>query len=254
MGALVNIEYGYDIRHLRIHDSGDIDPDHELSLEQCHELLKQKVAHIISEGKLPFVIGGGNDQSYANAAGLMDTLDCESVGVINIDAHLDVRPLKEGKVHSGSPFYLLLEDEKFNTNGGCFTEFGVQGSQCSAEHWEYVKSKPNTEVLFLSQVRIEGVQPSFKRFLSTSGKNLFVSFDVDSISSRDCPGVSCPANVGFTSEEALVIAEASGKCKKVKLFDISEYNPDIEEYRTGRLLVLMFYHFLLGYSQRWCTS
>jgi formiminoglutamase len=35
-----------------------------------------------------------------------------TIAVINIDAHLDVRPLKEGKVHSGSPFRLLNEDGK----------------------------------------------------------------------------------------------------------------------------------------------
>lgn len=38
-----------------------------------------------------------------------------SVGVVNIDAHLDVRPLKDGKVHSGSPFRLLLEDGKLTS-------------------------------------------------------------------------------------------------------------------------------------------
>jgi formiminoglutamase len=32
------------------------------------------------------------------------------MAAINIDAHFDVRPLKEGKVHSGSPFRLLIED------------------------------------------------------------------------------------------------------------------------------------------------
>jgi hypothetical protein len=34
----------------------------------------------------------------------------DTLGVINIDAHLDVRPKKDNLVHSGSPFRLLLED------------------------------------------------------------------------------------------------------------------------------------------------
>lgn len=71
-------------------------------------------------GGIPFVIGGGNDQSYPNACGLIRAMKEKQsegkhkVGVINIDAHLDVRPLKEGKVHSGSPFRLLLENSKSN--------------------------------------------------------------------------------------------------------------------------------------------
>ena len=36
------------------------------------------------------------------------------IGVINIDAHFDVRPLLDGKkAHSGSPFRQLLEDGEF---------------------------------------------------------------------------------------------------------------------------------------------
>lgn len=52
-------------------------------------------------------IGGSNDQSYPNASALLSVAP-KKVGVVNIDSHFDVRPLKEGKVHSGSPFRLLL--------------------------------------------------------------------------------------------------------------------------------------------------
>ena len=43
----------------------------------------------------------------------------------------------------------------------------------------------------------------------------FVSFDIDSISGSDCPGVSCPATVGLTAEEALRISFEAGKSQKV---------------------------------------
>lgn len=54
-------------------------------------------------------IGGSNDQSYPNVKSLLETYPSSRVGVINIDAHLDVRPLKDGKAHSGSPFRQMLE-------------------------------------------------------------------------------------------------------------------------------------------------
>jgi arginase family enzyme len=48
------------------------------------------------------------------------------VGVINIDAHFDVRPLlADNKAHSGSPFRQLLEDARFD--GHYFLEFASQG-------------------------------------------------------------------------------------------------------------------------------
>lgn len=86
------------------------------------------------------MIGGSNDQSYSNARGLMNAVG-GAIDVVNVDAHLDVRPQKEGrhavcatgaqltrvcavgKEHSGSPFRQLLEDKHFS---GSFLEFAAQ--------------------------------------------------------------------------------------------------------------------------------
>jgi arginase family enzyme len=42
----------------------------------------------------------------------------------------------------------------------------------------------------------------------------------------------------------------AGLNPKVRLMDVSEFNPAIESYRTGRLVTQMFYHFLLGFAKR----
>jgi formiminoglutamase len=57
---------------------------------------------------LLFSIGGSNDQSYQNIRALMELNPDKKFGVINIDQHFDVRPLKDGKAHSGSPFRQML--------------------------------------------------------------------------------------------------------------------------------------------------
>jgi formiminoglutamase len=113
-GTVVNAEYDdLDIRkYLKISDGGNINSD--LTLEEAHQLLEQRIHQLICKGKIPFVVGGGNDQSYPNASALLNY--SKSVYVINIDAHLDVRPLKDNQVHSGSPFRLLLQDQRFNQN------------------------------------------------------------------------------------------------------------------------------------------
>lgn len=95
------------------------------------------------------------------------------------------------------------------------------------------------------------------------GDNVFVSFDIDSISAADAPvcfsfvkkfilsqGVSAVGTIGLTSQEALNICLIAGKHPKVKLFDLSEYNPLVEEWRTGKLVANMFYFFALGLSIR----
>lgn len=192
------------------------------------------------------------------------------IGVINIDAHLDVRPLKNGQVHSGSPFRLLLQDPRFAKHLGedsrpRFVEFAAQGSQCSQEHVNWLKEngRESTEIVWLSQLRSDGipsVAPSAKNksvreiFEATlnnmAGEALFVSFDLDAVTGADAPGVSCPGTIGLTAQEAIAMCFVAGSNPRVKLFDLSEFNPKVDEYRTGRLVANMFYSFCLGVTTR----
>lgn len=164
VGTVVNPEYNISLtyalhcvglgdsrkdRNLKLCDAGDIPGG--LSLEEGHSRLRTKVGAILAGGAIPFVVGGGNDQSFPNGSALLDhakgyvsaqsqpLTPTSKVGIINIDAHLDVRPLKDGKAHSGSPFRQLLEDERFS--GKNFVEFAAQGNQCSADHVAYIAHK-----------------------------------------------------------------------------------------------------------------
>lgn len=251
-GALVNVEHGVDISHLKVAVADAVAPN-ESSLEAAHAQLTERVGSVIARGGIPFVVGGGNDQSFPNAAALLERAGSNLVATINIDAHLDVRPLKQGKVHSGSPFRLLLEDKRFH--GDMFVEFAAQGMQCSAEHADYLKSKGGS-IIWLKQLHEgEGPVKEFRKVLSKfqqkdAGVKIFVSFDLDAVRGADAPGVSCPGALGLTSDDALQICFAAGECPNVALFDLSEFNPEIEPYRTGKLVAAMFYHFLMGFSRR----
>lgn len=80
---------------------------------------------------------------------------------------------------------------------------------------------------------------------------IFVSFDVDSISSKYMPGVSAPSVVGgLTSEEALEIVQIAGLSKKVRLVDFSEFNPAVESVLSSHLLVELFFELSMSYAQR----
>ena len=217
------------------------------------------------------------------------------VCVVNVDAHLDVRPtLMPGcRPTSGSPFFQLLSDPRFyeqrcvgapatnanNANTATtnattattilpFVEFGCQGSQCSSEHAHFVSSRGGHIVWLRSDLRppssvFSCVSSSFELQLSRLSSlrlssspssavtaSLFVSFDLDVVAGRDAPGVSCSSSAGLTPDEAFDIARIAGRNKDVRLFDLSEYNPEIEEYRTGKLCAEIFYYFALGFAEK----
>lgn len=152
--------------------------------------------------------------------------------------------------------------------GGKFMEFGAQGSQCGAGHAAFVTGAGHSIVwlsdLLVPDERGEGdcvrcvgglgtatrVQRAFQGALDALPGRIFVSFDIDAVRGADCPGVSCPAGVGLTAEDACRICFAAGADPRVDLIDMSELNPVVEEYRSPRLAVLMFYYALMGLAVR----
>ncbi len=79
---------------------------------------------------------------------------------------------------------------------------------------------------------------------------VYISFNLESVESATGVSTNCLAG-GLKTEEAIEICYLSGLCgDKVVAFEISEYNPFVEDWRTGRLIASMFYYFAMGMSQR----
>jgi formiminoglutamase len=260
MGTLQNPEMGVDMTsgsHPMSMSVEYVAEEEGVSLEDGHAALRTRVAAVLASGSIPVVVGGGNDQSAPNGQALLDAVEKRGgrVGIVNVDAHLDVRPrLDDGRVHSGSPFRVLLEDDRFK--GRDFVEFAAQGNQCAQAHADYVTDVHRGTIVWLSALRRaeDTVGHLFRRRLAdmeaAGCTDLFVSFDIDAISGSDAPGVSCVASVGLSAREALDICYEAGRCPRVTLLDISELNPTAEEHRTARLVANMIYYFSLGVSQR----
>jgi formiminoglutamase len=142
----------------------------------------------------------------------------------------------------------MLEDPRFKKHSGSFVEFAAQGAQCSLEHVEYVQ-RNNGQIMWAAEM--EDPVLMFETLLETcASDHIFVSFDLDCVRTCDAPGVSAPSPLGITARDAVRICYLAGKCGKVKLFDLSEFNPVIEEYMTGKLVGMMFHSFACGLAER----
>ena len=246
IGTLVNCEFKADLRQLSIYDQGDIQIALDLTI--AHQRLYDMVSLALQKATIPMVIGGSNDQSFPNARALIDYKKKNKIktktNVINIDAHLDVREYEPNLPHSGSPFRQLIESGL----DGQYIVFGAQGSQCSMSHVNYIESNQGS-VYWYHNIANDAVE-QFRLLLDSLQGDIFVSFDIDSIRSSDCPGVSCPSPIGFFSDDAMLMCYHAGLHPRVRMMDFSEMNPLIEDYRTGRLVANMFYYFCMGYSNR----
>ena len=264
IGPIVNPEFNLNLSSLQISDFGNISAS---DFDSSHASLKSTSQSVLDQGKIAMVIGGGKDQSWSNGLAFLE--HCKNSNtkpiIVNIDAHLDVRGLNDqGLVHSGCAFRLLLEHPDYKERGGSFLEFASQGSQCAMSHVNFVR-EAGGELVWMRDIRRTGVEQgeregiitqggtAFRRYLEglAADCKVFVSFEIDAIAARDCPGVSCPSvDGGLTSEEALEIMMIAGRDSRVCIVDLSEYSPQVEEYLTGRLLANLVYYFYMGYAQR----
>lgn len=239
------------IKPLRICDLGNINTQ---SLpKESHLRASQVIQEICRQKTIPIVIGGGNDYAYADALGLVQALSPkEKLGIINIDAHMDVRDLKFG-ITSGTPYFRILNDLGQKIPKGCFIEYAIQPHKSSASHFDFVKKKGG-QVVFLEDIQKIGTQKSFAKALLALEKkchHIIVSLDMDAVCQADAPGVSAPSSNGLNARDIELICSQAGESKKVSLFSIYEVCPGLDvDDRTSRLAATAMWKFLEGFTKR----
>ena len=238
------------LNDLQIVDLGDIPSG---NLETMHEAAAIVAKEMIAVGKIVVALGGGHDVTYPLVRGFRNGSISENVGLINIDAHLDVREKKNGLHHSGSSFRLLLEEGIIK--GQHFAEIGIQSFAVSEKHFDWVLQH-GTRILTFEDATTAHLPNAFEEceVAITRGDPefpVYLSFDMDSVRASDAPGVSAPAPIGFLAEEAYELSVAAGLSKNVRMFDIVEVSPPHDaDGRTARLAARMIAGFLAGVANR----
>eukprot|EP01041_Mallomonas_annulata_P004139 gene4139-8227_t len=274
IGSISNPEIGTDLSHLTIVDKGDVPPG--LLLNEAYSRLIDSITSIIYQGSIPIVIGGTSDVSYCSASALM-AIAGGNIGVLSVDAYLNadsyINP-DDRRPYEGA-FRRLLEDRRFcpprdglgsmPSCEGRFVTFGAQGMLCSNEHAQFVTDRGGNIQWLGKDVRTRAssagfsVFEQFKHVLNRLGENSFLSnsrrpvcvcIHMRAINGIVCPGVSAPSTIGFNAEEILEMCFYAGANQNVALIDICDFNPDVENIQTGRLVAEMVQQFLLGVTCR----
>ncbi len=208
----------------RIFDYGNIILDGE-DMESSHKILTDTVSTLLTTGHFPVLLGGGHDLALAHARGVYNHLSSkkQKLGIINLDAHFDLRPPVEGKGHSGSPFFELAEENPGDFHYLCL---GVQRSVNPKSLFE-TAGKLQAQWMVMEDFRLnnwEVIQEKILWFIDSMDK-IYLSVDMDGFSSAFAPGVSAPSPMGFRPEIAFKVFELISKSKKLISMDVAELNP-----------------------------
>ena len=223
-----------DAGDINCHDNDDFAAS---TLEQAQAHYADKVSHIIEQGGLPIGLGGGHAIAYGSFLGLWQALqqtnatkDTDSqprIGIINFDAHLDIRQsdvatsgtpfrqIAEYLTEQGQPFnYCCIGVSRFSNTAALFDraeQLGVHiisDEDCANKKWKKIAAQIRN---FIDSVDI-----------------IYLTIDMDCLPSSVVPGVSAPAAYGIELsfvERAVKLIMSSGK---VKVADIAEINPTFD--------------------------
>jgi formiminoglutamase len=248
--ATSSITEAVSMGRLSIADAGNVETEGK-TLEQIHDELHDVVEALITAGFFPIVLGGGHDCVWPVISAYEEI--GQAFGIINIDAHADVRPLKDGsKAHSGSPFRQMLDADDSALASGAFIEFGLQHQGVAQSHIQYLIDRGAT-VMMLERIRQEGVEASWNAVTERTEHvgRYHITLDIDGFASAYAPGVSAPATNGFTPDEIGPLLRRSAIHHALTSFDVVEVSPPHDtDGRTSRLAAYMIMEVLAGLAQR----
>lgn len=221
-------------------DLGDLNVTGDLEADQ--DRLGHALEPHITRGAAIIVLGGGHETTFGHFLGYAAAE--KPVSMLNWDAHADVRPLVEGRGHSGSPFSQALEHVSKTCRA--YEVAGLNPSTTSKAHVDWIRQHHGTCHFYdeLNSAKIHQI------YHAMTGPAL-VSFDIDAVSAAVAPGVSAPGVPGLPEDLWLLAAEMAGRSKSVQSMDIVELNPTYDEdERTARLAARTVWSFLSGLARR----
>jgi formiminoglutamase len=225
----------------------------EGSLEDSQNALAEVVAGILHAGAIPVILGGGHETAYGHYLGYVKAN--LPVAIINLDAHLDVRPCIDGLGHSGSPFRQAIEHATHPLPASLYRCVGANPFAVARDHLQFVEHFGGSVIWASSITHLDQSMQSALEALKSHNCPIYLSLDADVVAATEVPGVSAPNPWGVSGTNVAKCAFQAGEDAAVRSFDLVEINPahDIDG-RSARWAAMVLWHFFVGLAKRNQTS
>ncbi len=227
-------------------DCGDIFCPNQ-NLEDAQLALSQTVSFFLGKHVRPILIGGGHEIAWGHYIGVNDHIPNYDGGIVNIDAHLDIRgPTEEGKGNSGTSFRQMTmwrQERRIETNYYCIGAQRFANTKKMLEESQLI----GTKILFADEfhlTRSEKIQ-AFVEDIIQKHPSLFLSICLDVFAAPFAPGVSAPNALGIFPWHVIpLIRTFASKAKNIH-FNIAELCPPLDQdERTAQLAARLIAEFI----------
>jgi len=210
-------------RVTELYDLGDVVcPDNDL--EYAQGMYRDLAATALGDGRV-LGIGGGHEIAWASYSALRKALPDAKIGVLNLDAHLDVREAEAPT--SGTPFLQAIQDH-------IETHYAAVGIARHANTPALYERAKEYGALIIEDFEVASALERLEPWLAKQDA-LYLSFDLDVLPGSAAPGVSAPAGRGVALDMLQPILTWAAKSGKLRIADLAELNPSHDEdARTAR--------------------
>lgn len=217
---------------VKLFDAGNIFCEN-ISLEESQKLLSKAVEKILQLNLFPIVLGGGHEIAFGHYEGILNylnkTIAKPNIGIINFDAHFDLRPYPNGG-SSGTMFRQIADVCKQRDLDYSYLCIGVQKHSNTIDLFKTADRLGVKYILAKDIVESdnENVLQTLDKFIKLREK-IYITICSDVFSSAFAPGVSASQPLGLDPERVLNFLKYILKSNKVISFDIAEVAPRFDQ-------------------------
>ncbi len=197
--------------------------------ERVNEFVDRRVRAALAEGKVPGIVGGDHSTPFAAIRACAETAGPEGLGVLQIDAHMDLRESFEGFMWSHASIMwnvLNLVPRVTRLVQVGIRDFGEGELKVVKESGGRVATHFDLD-WFTRLARGERLEALCDDAVDALPRDVYVSFDIDGLDPSLCPHTGTPVPGGLPFNAAAMLLKAlrdSGR--KVAGFDLNEVTPD----------------------------
>ncbi|XWN51771.1 formimidoylglutamase [Anoxybacillus flavithermus] len=238
-----SIEAGIDLADITVTDYGDV-VMHPTDIVESQRRIAETVEQVVAlypESKW-IALGGDHSITFPVVSGWQKQKG--KIGMIQFDAHHDLRNLEDGGPTNGTPFRRLIEAGVID--GSQLVQIGLRDFANSRAYTEYGKQRGVT-MYTVEEVYRLGIQTIIEKSMQmlSSVDAVYVSVDMDVLDQAFAPGCPAIGPGGMDSRTLLQAILLLARYDKVQAMDIVEIDPTIDfRQMTSRLAAWFILQFL----------
>ncbi|MBB6448605.1 formiminoglutamase [Geomicrobium halophilum] len=247
-----NLDEDVDLAQLKVVDLGNV-KQHVTDIEQTHQHIQDAMEAMRKHHPhtLPISFGGDHSITAMLVRGWKQAHPNETIGIIQLDTHFDVRDPKTLGPANGTPIRQLIDSGI--VQGKHIHNIGLHGFFNAKELKMYADQK-NIHYTTMKKARKRGVTNVIKNALhqlEAKVDTIYLTVDMDVLDIVHGPAAPAATPGGMYTEELFEAVQIIGKHPTVKAMDIVCLDPrkDLGQ-QTIKSAVHTMLSFLTGYCKR----